>query len=186
MFYIGIFIWYSGNQKLLLICTLRLCLYNNAWLPGGTSRFWWALWINMLLVDVNCVLLKLYRNWWIVYRNTMDRVFVIIFQTGVLYSSDMVTNFHWNTLIIPFMCELSHSVVSDSLWPHGPEPICLLCPWGFSRQEFSRARVGCHALLQEIFPTQGSNPHLPHCRRILYHLSYPGRPIPFILICNFK
>ena len=31
--------------------------------------------------------------------------------------------------------------------------------------------LGCHALLQGIFPTQGSNPGLPHCRRILYHLS---------------
>ena len=33
-------------------------------------------------------------------------------------------------------------------------------------------RVGCHALLQEIFPTQGLNRHLMrllHCRRILYH-----------------
>ena len=32
--------------------------------------------------------------------------------------------------------------------------------------------VGCHALLQGIFPTQGSNPHLLcllHCRRLLYH-----------------
>ena len=31
-------------------------------------------------------------------------------------------------------------------------------------------------LLQEIFPTQGSNPGLPHCRRILYHLSHKGSP----------
>ena len=29
--------------------------------------------------------------------------------------------------------------------------------------------VGCHALLQRIFPTQGSNPGLQHCRLILYH-----------------
>ena len=29
--------------------------------------------------------------------------------------------------------------------------------------------VGCHALLQRICPTQGRNPHLLHCRRILYH-----------------
>ena len=36
--------------------------------------------------------------------------------------------------------------------------------------------VGCHALLQGIFPTQGSNPGLPHCRWILYHLSYPYMP----------
>ena len=34
--------------------------------------------------------------------------------------------------------------------------------------------VGCHALLQEIFPTQKSNPGLLHCRRILYHLSHQG------------
>ena len=32
--------------------------------------------------------------------------------------------------------------------------------------------VGCHALLQGIFPTQGSNPCLPHCRWILYRLSH--------------
>ena len=36
--------------------------------------------------------------------------------------------------------------------------------------------VGSHALLQEIFPTQGSNPGLPHCRQILYHLSHQGSP----------
>ena len=34
--------------------------------------------------------------------------------------------------------------------------------------------VGCHALLQGILPTQGSNPGLPHCRWILYHLSHWG------------
>ena len=34
--------------------------------------------------------------------------------------------------------------------------------------------VGCHALLQGIFPTQGLNPGLPHCRRILYRLSHQG------------
>ena len=37
--------------------------------------------------------------------------------------------------------------------------------------------VGCHALLQGIFPTQGLNPGLPHCRQILYHLSHQGSPI---------
>ena len=32
--------------------------------------------------------------------------------------------------------------------------------------------VGCHALLQGIFPTQGWNPDLLHCRQILYHLNH--------------
>ena len=39
--------------------------------------------------------------------------------------------------------------------------------------------VGCHALLQAIFLTQGSNPGLPCCRRILYHLSHQGSPLEF-------
>ena len=36
--------------------------------------------------------------------------------------------------------------------------------------------VGCHTLLQGIFPTQELNPGLPHCRQILYHLSHRGSP----------
>ena len=36
--------------------------------------------------------------------------------------------------------------------------------------------VGCHSLLQGIFPTQGSNPHLLHCRKILYW--WYTKPIP--------
>ena len=36
--------------------------------------------------------------------------------------------------------------------------------------------VGCHFLLQDIFPTQGWRPGLQHCRLILYHLSHQGSP----------
>ena len=36
--------------------------------------------------------------------------------------------------------------------------------------------AGCHALLQGIFPIQGWNPGLPHCRPVLYCLSYQGSP----------
>ena len=35
---------------------------------------------------------------------------------------------------------------------------------------------GCHVLLQGIFPTQGSNPGLPHCGQTLYPLSQQGSP----------
>ena len=64
-------------------------------------------------------------------------------------------------------------VVSDSVRPHGLQPARLLCPWGFSRQEYW-SRLPCH--LQGIFPTQGSNPGLPHCRQILYPLSHQRSP----------
>ena len=37
--------------------------------------------------------------------------------------------------------------------------------------------MGCHFLLQRIFPTLGSNPGLPHCRQMLYHLSHQGSQI---------
>ena len=47
---------------------------------------------------------------------------------------------------------LSHSVMSNSLWPHG-----LLCPWDFPGKN---AGVDCQLLLQEIFSTQGSNSRL--------------------------
>ena len=44
--------------------------------------------------------------------------------------------------------------------------------------------VSCHALLQGIFPTQGSNPGLLHCRQTLYQLSYKGSPNQ--VYCNIK
>ena len=56
----------------------------------------------------------------------------------------------------------SHSVVSDSLQPWNSP--CL------------NTRVGSLSLLQGIFPTQGSNPGLSHCRQILYRLSHKRSP----------
>ena len=69
---------------------------------------------------------------------------------------------------------VSCSVVSDSFWPYGPYPSRLLCPWNFPGENTG---VGCHSHLQGIFPTQGSNLGLPHCRQILNHLSYQGSMI---------
>ena len=57
-----------------------------------------------------------------------------------------------------YVCSmLSHSVVSDSMQPYGQQPIRLLCSWDSPGKN---PGVGCHALLQEIFPIQGSNPGL--------------------------
>ena len=52
---------------------------------------------------------------------------------------------------------LKHSAMSDSLQPHGLQSKRLLCPWSFPGKNTG---VGCHALLQGIFLTQGSNLHL--------------------------
>ena len=58
--------------------------------------------------------------------------------------------------------------VSDSLWPHR-----LYSPWNSPGQSTG---VGSLSLLQGIFPTQGLNLGLLHCRWILYQLSYKGSP----------
>ena len=66
---------------------------------------------------------------------------------------------------------VSHSVVSDSLQPHGRQPATLLYPWDCPGKN---AGADCHFLHQRIFPTQGSNLALLYCRQILYRLSYRG------------
>ena len=62
----------------------------------------------------------------------------------------------------------SCSVMSDSLRTHS-----LYSPWNSPGQNTG---VGSLSLLQGIFPTQGSNPGLPHCSWILYQLSHKGSP----------
>ena len=58
--------------------------------------------------------------------------------------------------------------MSNSLWPYG-----LYSPWNSPGQNTG---VGSLSLLQGIFPTQGSNPNLPHCRQILSQLNHQGSP----------
>ena len=51
-----------------------------------------------------------------------------------------------------------------------------LCQWDSPGKNTG---VGCHFLFQEIFPTQGSNLGLLHCRQILYHLSHSGSQVNY-------
>ena len=62
------------------------------------------------------------------------------------------------------------SVVSDFWRPHRLQPTRFLRPWDFPGKSTG---AGCH-FLQRIFPTQGSNPSLPHCRQTRYPLSHQG------------
>ena len=58
------------------------------------------------------------------------------------------------------MCVRPKSLPSSlTLRPYGLQPARLLCPW---HSPGKNTGTGCHALLQGIFPTQGSNPHLLH------------------------
>ena len=78
-----------------------------------------------------------------------------------MYSVEMTELFPY---IVPEILESkSHSVMSDSLRPHG-----LYSPWNSPGQNTG---VGSLSLLQGIFPTQGSNPGLLH-----YQLNHQGSP----------
>ena len=67
---------------------------------------------------------------------------------------------HWSGLPFPSPMhesekwKWSHSVVSESSWPHGLQPTRLLRPWDFPGKSTG---VSCHFLLQGIFLSQGSN-----------------------------
>ena len=87
-----------------------------------------------------------------------------------------IPRLHWlwiNVLFIVYVLFCAYSLCRVWLF---------VTPWTVAHQSplsmgILQARIlDCHALLQGIFPTQGSNPGLPHCRQILYHLSHQGSP----------
>ena len=82
-------------------------------------------------------------------------------------------------------CVLSCLVVSDSLQSHGLGPTRLLCPWNFPGKNTG---LDCFFLLQEIFPTQGSNPHLLlvlHWQVGSLPLSHLGSPSAQVVLLLF-
>ena len=73
--------------------------------------------------------------------------------------------FNFRRLLKLVILLFSHSVMSTSLWPYELWPTRLLCPWYSSGKN---SGVGCHFLLQGIFPIQGSNPRLLHWQADLF------------------
>ena len=92
-----------------------------------------------------------------------------------------------NWLSYTHMCMLSRSVMSDPLRFHGLHPVRLLefCLWNFPGKNTG---VGCHFLLQRIFPTKGSNPHLLcllQWQADSLPLSYLGSSYICIYVCGY-
>ena len=75
----------------------------------------------------------------------------------VLKNKPKVNSGLWVTMLCQCSQSVSRSVMSNSLQPHAR----LLGLWNSPGKNTG---VGCHALLQGIFPTQGLNPGLLHCR----------------------
>ena len=80
-------------------------------------------------------------------------------------------------------CMLSYSVMSNSLTPCGLKPTGLLCPCKFPGKDTG---VGCHFLLQGIFPNQGLNPcllWLLHWQADSLPLSHLGSVCVCVCVC---
>ena len=104
------------------------------------------------------------------YPSTKQKVKKVQRHLGQRYSHRNILSQLWKEGLLNKLGDESeiHLVVSDSFCPHGR----------YSPQDSpgQNIGVGSLSLLQGIFPTQGSNPGLQHCRRILYQLSHKGSP----------
>ena len=100
-----------------------------------------------------------------------------------------VLTWMWSRLWTFLLLQWPSFSLSSQLCPVMSDSLCLVtqsCPALCNSMDHSlpgssvhgdssgkNTRVGCHALLQGTFSTQGLNPGLLHCRQILYHLSHP-------------
>ena len=66
------------------------------------------------------------------------------------------------------------------LGPHGVQPTRLLCPWSFPGKN---TIVGCHFLVQRIFPIQGSNLCLLHWQADSFSTESPRKPQRMVCAC---
>ena len=148
--------------------------FNDIWLP------------SVLMSQVLQVLVAILSVYW------YNRVFFLLWFVGkwiitviILFSPAYMPNINWSWCTVLCLVTQSCPSLCDP-WTTTIYYILLLYivdPWttspGSSVHGDSPGKntgVGCHALLQGIFPTQGSNPSLPHCRQILHHLSHQWSP----------
>ena len=143
-------------------CHCRIFFFPLEFLAIGWH--WFVRWSPTIILSFHLLLLFLSSSF---------------YTAGKLYLVRMVELFE--TLIFIFLsnqwlsvCGLwtkqnqHHLRTSNTLWPHG-----LFHPWNSPGQD---SGVGSLSLLQGIFPTQGLNSGLPHCRQILHYLSHKGSP----------
>ena len=129
--------------------TVYNTLYNLIYFNVLFKRIWNFSWMNKLQISVKKT----------IYNLDYGK------ELYILYLRRPLTKKITHTLTIGVCKSLSHVQLYTTPWTDSR----LLCHWGFPGKNTG---MGCHFLLQGIFLTQGSNPGLPHCRQILYHLRH--------------
>ena len=122
-------------------------LNNDNWGPG--------------LVALLIIVIQKFVHLW-AWKNVGTLLYILSYLSNVTKSSPA----------IPCMCLVTQ------LCPALCNPIDYSLPGSFVQGDSpgKNTGVGWHALLQGIFPSQGLNPGLPHCRPIPSHLSHQGSP----------
>ena len=111
---------------------------------------------------------------WTLGRRTPLTKCLICIRHVLVSSLWMLFNLQNNHIVCYNIIMLQKCVLVAQLCPTLCDPMDCNLP-GFSVHSMFQARktgVGYHFLLQGIFPTQGLNPGVLHCRQILYHLSH--------------
>ena len=95
----------------------------------------------------------------------LDLIYLLLLEHLTLYTLNFLGN-HNMCVLVTQLCPTLH----DSMDYSPPGSSVHLA----SDSPDKNTGVGCHSLLQRIFPTQGSNLGFLHCRQMLYHLSHQG------------
>ena len=104
------------------------------------------------------------------YLAEFHTIFVLVYKKGKYYFSYAYIEFLFNILL----------ETRKVKWKESQSCTALCDPMDYTVHGILQTRIldwlGSLSLLQGIFPIQGSNPGLPHCKWILYHLSHQGSP----------
>ena len=140
--------------------------------PEDTSQSLSWGWLHGVLVKQSPGCKLLYIEWIsnkVLLYNTGNYILYLVINTieknlSIYLSIYIYLSISESLCYTPESKSVNRSVVFNSLQPHGLQPT-RLCPWN---SPVKNTGVGCHSLLQWIFPTQGSNPGLLHCRPIFF------------------
>ena len=130
--------------------TLNTCSVPPTWLHIANYILgWWPAQCHQVI----CLHIKLQSS------NS-----VVLAQGGTRNGTEQNRKPRMHPYVCVLVVQLSHSFATRAR---------LLCLWNSPGKNTG---VGCHSLLQQIFPTQRSTLGLLYCRWILYHMSHQGSP----------
>ena len=167
----GLFQWVNSSNQVAKVLEFQLQHQSFQWIFRISFRIDW---FDLLAVPPLKSLLQHHGS----KTSILGTLYGLLYGPSLWFSSPWTVwkAYSWVTLF-NVLCQCS--VMSDSLQPHGQWPATVLCPWNFPGRNTG---VGCHFLLQGIFPTQGLNLHLLHWWVDSLPLAPSGKPLHTFIV----